>query len=204
MRSIIFILALSVLLISCGQNDTKQKEKELELREREIKLKEDELKLKENNLERNTVPKNTNTQTATENISKNEDQKNSISSTKYLYVLIQTLEPKIVTKEKSVQQIDAEIKSGIILPAEKAVKFVNMDRLSEIVEIKNYKEDDKFKTIDNFEKTVLEIQYWIDKEIQNHFANDQTLASIYKCTIRERKCFVFDSYAAASVSLHKH
>jgi hypothetical protein len=41
MRHIIFILTISLFLISCGQTDTKQKE--LELKERELALKEKEL-----------------------------------------------------------------------------------------------------------------------------------------------------------------
>jgi hypothetical protein len=43
MRHIIFVLALSLFIMSCGQNDTKQKE--LELKERELALKEKELSL---------------------------------------------------------------------------------------------------------------------------------------------------------------
>ncbi len=48
MRHIIFILTLSLLIISCGQTDTKQKE--LELKEKELALKEKELQLKEDSL----------------------------------------------------------------------------------------------------------------------------------------------------------
>ena len=43
MRQIIFILTVSLFMISCGQTDTKQKE--LELKEREIAIKEKELAL---------------------------------------------------------------------------------------------------------------------------------------------------------------
>lgn len=46
MRQIIFILTVSLFMISCGQNDTKQKE--LELKEREIAIKEKELALASN------------------------------------------------------------------------------------------------------------------------------------------------------------
>ena len=45
MRHIIFLLIVSLFFISCGQNETKQKE--LELKEKELALKERELKLKE-------------------------------------------------------------------------------------------------------------------------------------------------------------
>lgn len=44
MRHIIFILTISLFLLSCNQNHTKQKE--LELKERELELKEKELSLK--------------------------------------------------------------------------------------------------------------------------------------------------------------
>lgn len=44
MRKIIFLLTISLLVISCGQNENKQKE--LELKERELSLKEKELELK--------------------------------------------------------------------------------------------------------------------------------------------------------------
>ena len=57
MRHNIFILCITTILLSCGQNDTKQKE--LELREREIALKEKELALKQND------SLNNNTKTAT-------------------------------------------------------------------------------------------------------------------------------------------
>lgn len=46
MRQIIFILTISLFIMSCGQNDTKQRE--LELKERELALKEKELSLKYN------------------------------------------------------------------------------------------------------------------------------------------------------------
>lgn len=45
MRHIIFLLTFSLFLISCGQNDTKQKD--LELKEKELALKQKELDLKE-------------------------------------------------------------------------------------------------------------------------------------------------------------
>lgn len=44
MRYIIFLWTISLFIVSCGQNDTKQKE--LELKERELILKEKELELK--------------------------------------------------------------------------------------------------------------------------------------------------------------
>ena len=43
MRHIIFILTISLFVISCGQNDNKQKE--LELKEKELALKEKEIYL---------------------------------------------------------------------------------------------------------------------------------------------------------------
>ena len=45
MRHIIFLLTISLIIMSCGQTDTKQKE--LELKERELALKEKELLLKQ-------------------------------------------------------------------------------------------------------------------------------------------------------------
>lgn len=45
MRHTIFLLTVSLLIMSCGQNDTNQKE--LELKERELALKEKELALKQ-------------------------------------------------------------------------------------------------------------------------------------------------------------
>ena len=44
MRQIIFLLTISLFMMNCGQNETKQKE--LELKERELALKEKELSLK--------------------------------------------------------------------------------------------------------------------------------------------------------------
>jgi hypothetical protein len=57
MRHIIFVSVVSLLFISCRQNETKQKE--LELKEKELALKERELNLKEKDTSRlNTVPVN--------------------------------------------------------------------------------------------------------------------------------------------------
>jgi hypothetical protein len=56
MRQIIFLLTISFLITSCGQNETKQKE--LELKEKELQLKERELSLKEkdtNNLKKTPI-----------------------------------------------------------------------------------------------------------------------------------------------------
>lgn len=68
MRHIIFLLTFSLFLISCGQNDTKQKE--LELKEKELALKQRELDLKEKQISgdtsaKNVAPANTATITAT-------------------------------------------------------------------------------------------------------------------------------------------
>lgn len=46
MRPYILIFCITILILSCGQNETKQKE--LELKERELALKEKELALKQN------------------------------------------------------------------------------------------------------------------------------------------------------------
>ena len=63
MRHIILGLAVSLVLLSCGQNDTKQKE--LELKERELALKEKELQLKENTNLKDTAKINATTTTTT-------------------------------------------------------------------------------------------------------------------------------------------
>lgn len=55
MRHIIFLLTVSLFLISCGQNDTK--EKELELKEKELALKQKELDLKEKQISGDTTAK---------------------------------------------------------------------------------------------------------------------------------------------------
>ena len=60
MRQIIFLLTVSLLVISCGQNDTKKKE--LELKEKELVLKEKELNLREKD---SAVSQNTSPQTET-------------------------------------------------------------------------------------------------------------------------------------------
>jgi hypothetical protein len=64
MRHIIFILTISFFIMSCGQNDTKQKE--LELKERELALKEKELALKQD-----TANSKNPTQAITDTIQKN-------------------------------------------------------------------------------------------------------------------------------------
>ena len=64
MRYIIFLLTFSCFLISCRQNDTKQKE--LELKEKEIALKQKEIDLKEKQISSDTsVKKIAPTNTAT-------------------------------------------------------------------------------------------------------------------------------------------
>ena len=57
MQHLVFLLTISLLLMSCGQNETKQKE--LELKERELNLKEKELKLKLNDTTTSSI-KNSN------------------------------------------------------------------------------------------------------------------------------------------------
>ncbi len=52
MRHIIFLLTISLFVMSCGQNDTKQKE--LELKEKELALKQKELELKEKEVKTDT------------------------------------------------------------------------------------------------------------------------------------------------------
>jgi hypothetical protein len=64
MRQIIFLLTISLFIMSCGQNNTKQKE--LELKERELALKEKELQLKEKDTPA-TVP-STPTSTVSQNV----------------------------------------------------------------------------------------------------------------------------------------
>ncbi|MBL0202165.1 MAG: hypothetical protein IPP81_19015 [Chitinophagaceae bacterium] len=81
MRHIIFLLTISLFLMSCGQNKTKQKE--LELKERELALKEKEMQIKEKeNLKDTSIAATTNTATQsiplnityqTQNISPNVD-----------------------------------------------------------------------------------------------------------------------------------
>jgi len=66
MRHIIFLLTVSLFLMSCGQTDNKQKE--LELKEKELALKEKELEIKQKelnvNLDTSKVKKDTPKQTA--------------------------------------------------------------------------------------------------------------------------------------------
>ncbi|MBL0202346.1 MAG: hypothetical protein IPP81_19975 [Chitinophagaceae bacterium] len=56
MRQLIFLLAFPLFLISCGLNDTKQKE--LELKENELALKQKALDLKEKQISGDTTAKN--------------------------------------------------------------------------------------------------------------------------------------------------
>jgi hypothetical protein len=72
MRHIIFILTISLFVMSCGQTDTKQKE--LELKEKELALKEKELSLKYNDSTHpQTVKLDTTKQIANTEIKQRED-----------------------------------------------------------------------------------------------------------------------------------
>lgn len=198
-----FKAILFLALISCGSNETKLKEKELELRERELKLKEEELKQKAAQSENNTTQPTSNTSAIKDNTQPKESSTNSQSNTKYLYVLIETLQPKVVTKAKSVQEQENELRNGVSFPAKKEVKFESFGLLSEIVEVKNYTEDDKFRAIDKFERTVRQKLSSNDYEVKNQLPPNEYFPDIYKSSISDRKCFVFDTYAAASKSANK-
>ncbi|MBN8676445.1 MAG: hypothetical protein J0L56_20120 [Chitinophagales bacterium] len=195
---------LIILFISCGNDETRIKEKELELRERELKLKEEELKQKATEAEKTTPSRNNSPAPIQETVQNKETQNNTVGLTKYLYVLIETLEPKVVTKPKSVQEQENELKNGVSFPVKKEVKFESFVHISDIVEVKNFKEDDKFRAIDKFEKTVRQKLSWTDYEVKNQIPPDEYFADIYKSNISDRKCFVFDTYAAASKSAVKH
>lgn len=192
-----------ILLASCSNDETRLKEKELELRERELKLKEDELKQKATSPENITVPQNNTLPVSSEKVQEKENQTNQVGSTKYLYVLIETLEPKVVTKSKSVQEQENELRSGVSFPAKKEVKFERYVHLSDIIEVRNFKEDDKFRAIDKFEKTVRQKLSWTDYEVKNQIPPNEYFEDIYKSNISDSKCFVFDTYAAASKSAKK-
>jgi hypothetical protein len=194
---------LFVTLVSCGNNDTRLKEKELELRERELELKEKELKQKSTQSGNNTTQPTSNSLVIKENTQPKESSADNQSKTKYLYVLIETLQPKVVTKAKSVREQENELINGVSFPAKKEVKFESFGLLSEIVEVKNYSEDDKFKAIDKFERTVRQKLSWNDYEVKNQLPTDEYFPDIYKSSISDRKCFVFDTYAAASKSANK-
>jgi len=82
MRHIIFLLTISLFIISCGQTDTKQKE--LELKEKELALKEKELDIKQKelniNLDTSNLKKDNSNQAATIPPTKNISTDNQTAS----------------------------------------------------------------------------------------------------------------------------
>lgn len=192
------VIALS--LISCGSNDLQKREEALQERELELRRKEAELENKQSEIPASDM---------------STMYQEPISTRKYLYVVIKTVEPKIISEwVKDDQPVEREsvpspsLTDGII-PAEVKPHFIKPPRYvvysqpeyftytSDIIEVDNFTEESKYIEQDRFEKKV---QRSVD-DANRRLRVDEQLSGKDVSTeakIISRKCFVFDTYSEAS------
>lgn len=176
------ILVILILITLCACNDAK--EKELELRERELEVKEKEF------------------QTKLESEKKVSDDESALRGPiKYLYVLIETREPKVGPLEESeeAKKYDNELPGFDKRPAYFA-EYTAYTYKSDIVEIDNYTKDEEYKEIDKYEKEVARGFAYTNMMAEYEWNNPDHKVSgqVPKCYVALKMAFVFDSYEKAS------
>lgn len=186
--------------MSCN-NDSLTSEK-IKLREKEIELKEKELLLKEKeiNIEINSRSKNNfQDQGTNDNILV---QDTIVGKNKYLFVTIVTYEPEIKERE-IVKESGSKYSGGLVSdPIPEYEKYVVPQYhkyFSDIIEIHNYNEDNKYQQIDKFEKSVRSSLQQINFNL--YMVNNRGMAKPVddiEAKIISKEAFTFDSYKAAS------
>ena len=190
----LFLFTVFSSCISCNDS-TKQKEldlkekelaikeKELELKERSIRLTDDSIKLKKTESAENNLHKkdSSNSQSYNNKNQISEETQPNKGETKFVYVYVSTNEPEIKLENKFLPSGSMESKLAPV-PTFYTYK-------SEIMEVKNFTEDVKYKIIDNYEAQVRE--GFTMKNIQLNEHNTQ-------CKILSSECYAFDTYKTAS------
>ena len=217
MKNSIFFLFLMIISCNSGNNS------ELENRLSQLKTQNKELKQQESNevIQQSQVRDNIDTQNITK-INQYPVNPNSFSTngykaissenydnTKFAYVLIKTKEPKL-THYAGVNKTDV---FGNYSETTSPINFVEWEThnyFTDIVEIKNFSEDKKYRLMDEAESITRN-----QTEYKNSNFSTQVLMNVSdqneiqklmnnKVEIISRKCFAFDSYKQASEHRSEH
>lgn len=195
---IVVLLAMAVIFQIACQN-TSTKEQELKLKEKELELREKELKQKENNVSNNsTIP--------------NENFKSSFQSppnpqtTKYVYVVFQVREPKLLHSEPITISGTDRFTPSTTIPESNSVTYENFVYAGEVREIAEYNEDKKYEYMDiveaSFRKKLSSLpddfEYSVVMNVGDKKEREQLLRE-HKTQILDRKIEVFNSYKEASI-----
>ncbi len=208
---LVTICLLTTALAACNSDQLDQreaalKEKELELRQREQEL------------------ENKGSDTHQENYSSNGNSYSEPQTTvKYMYVVVSTNEPKIISETvEDLPDVDetpsndpppGESFTDGILPREVKPHFLKPPKLpryvkyaqpqhytytSDIVEVKNYTEDARLMEEDKYERKVQPTINEANRRIEfdNRMSSGKSVNAVAE--IISRKSFVFDTYAEAS------
>jgi hypothetical protein len=197
--SFITVSVIALSLISCGSNDLQKREEALQEKELELRRKETELENKQSEIPASDM---------------NTMYQEPISTKKFLYVVIRTLEPKIISEfvqdeQPPKRQSNPNPYTDGILPREIEPEFIQTPRYvvrskpeyftytSDIIEVENFTEDSKYIEQDRFEKKVQKAVNDANRRIQ--FEQQSSGKQVdAEAKIISRKSFVFDTYSEAS------
>jgi hypothetical protein len=207
------ILIIKLILISlpiCSCNDTnKSKEQQLLIKEQELKIREDELLRHEKEI------KNSSSETFHEshpigytNSKADLSELNEPPKTKkYIYVSIELHNPKLHHSPSTSFFHDGKT---ITMPEQNLVTWENVNSKSNIVEVINYTDDDKYRQLDLYENEVnfdlkmanQNFKSMVSFNIKDEFERFNLLKNEAKITKKE--CYIFDSYSEASIHRQNH
>lgn len=212
MKPFVLLFIYSFLSIGCNNdNELKLKNREDALKQKEIEIqqKEIEIQQKEDNL---TDSKGITSNKKVDNASPIKEKNN------YVYVIITVNKPIITSETKDINkklreglssinkensstagllpQADLPIPDPVYITTHNIIPHY-YEYTSEIIETKNLTEDDKYRIMDNFQKSLEESLKLEDKYYSLKVNYDRT------STIEQRECKVFDSYKEASMNKNK-
>jgi len=194
---------ITLSLISCESNNLQKREQALKEKELELHQKELELQNKHSQVS------NADTMSTM--------YKALVSKKRFLYVVIKTVEPKIISEfveDKTTTTDNSESSSNPytdgILPREVKPTFIPSPHYvvyskpqyftytSDVIEVNNYTEDSKFIEQDKFEKKVQEAVNDANRRIEFEQRSAGKQVDGADAKIISRSCFVFDTYGEAS------
>ncbi len=193
-----FLFLLAITLIAC--NTVTDEEKDLKRKEKELQLRELEIQEKERNLQ--------NLDNSHSNYSQNNySNENLVGNKKFIYAVFKVQIPKLEYKNSEVYTNLNGIPETF--PETASTIFKESFFITDIIEVDNFNEDEKYKHLDYAEKEInknlrnlnqqflLEIFKIRDDQLRNSFNN-------IKCKIISREILAFDSYSDASISKEQY
>ncbi len=179
-KFIIFSCFFTIFLESCQNNKNKLREKERELALREQRIREEEQLL---------------------------NQKKYSKPTKYVYIVVQIREPKLI----SAVYLPATDSWGVGKKIPAKITFEKKQYVGQINKIEEYDEDKKYEFMDKMEiefgRTIIaNIESRLSHEIfleDNAVVEIERLEKQAKAKIVGRELKIFDSYSEASISRQK-